>query len=158
MIINKLKFICAIGAVFLCVSASAFQKEDFKAAEKAASGVIARTLGRKPSNVKLVVTGPMEGSEYFSTEVKKGKLTVKGSSAVAVCRGFYDYVTSNHYGISTWTINNIVLPEKLADQPLKLVTTPFVLRQYMNVCTLGYTMPYWKWEDWEKELDRMALH
>ena len=42
MIINKLKFICAIGAVFLCVSASAFQKEDFKAAEKAASGVIAR--------------------------------------------------------------------------------------------------------------------
>lgn len=158
MIINKLKFICAIGAVFLCVSASASQKEDFKAAEKAASGVIARTLGKKPSNVKLVVTGPMEGSEYFSTEVKKGKLTVKGSSAVAVCRGFYDYVTSNHYGISTWTINNIVLPEKLADQPLKLVTTPFVLRQYMNVCTLGYTMPYWKWEDWEKELDRMALH
>ena len=77
---------------------------------------------------------------------------------MAVCRGFYDYVTSNHYGISTWTINNIVLPEKLADQPLKLVTTPFVLRQYMNVCTLGYTMPYWKWEDWEKELDRMALH
>ena len=82
MIINKLKFICAIGAVFLCVSASASQKEDFKAAEKAASGVIARTLGRKPSNVKLVVTGPMEGSEYFSTEVKKGELTVKGSSAV----------------------------------------------------------------------------
>lgn len=88
MIINKLKFMSVIGAVFLCLSASASQKEDFKAAEKAASGVITRTLGRKPSNVKLVVTGPMEGSEYFSTEVKKGKLTVKGSSAVAVCRGF----------------------------------------------------------------------
>ena len=48
MIFSKLKLMCAIGAVFLCVSASAAQKEDFKAAEKAASGVITRTLGRKP--------------------------------------------------------------------------------------------------------------
>lgn len=86
--------------------------------------MIARTLGKKPSNVKLVVTGPMEGSEYFSTEVKKGKLTVKGSSAVAVCRGFYDYVTSNHYGISTWTINNIVLPENLLTSRLNLSPLP----------------------------------
>lgn len=113
MIFSKLKLMCAVGAVFLCVSASAAQKDDFKAAEKAASGVITRTLGRKPSNVKLVVTGPLEGGEYFSTEVRKGKLTVKGSSAVAVCRGFYDYVTSNHYGLSTWTVNNIDLPENL---------------------------------------------
>lgn len=45
MIINKLKFMSVIGAVFLCLSASASQKEDFKAAEKAASGVITRTLG-----------------------------------------------------------------------------------------------------------------
>ena len=55
MIINKLKFICAIGAVFLCVSASASQKEDFKAAEKAASGVIARTLGKKPAQAENTV-------------------------------------------------------------------------------------------------------
>lgn len=100
MIINKLKFMSVIGAVFLCLSASASQKEDFKAAEKAASGVIARTLGRKPSNVKLVVTGPMEGSEYFSTEVKKGKLTVKGSSAVAVCRGSEWAICQNSTDIS----------------------------------------------------------
>lgn len=69
MITNKLKFMSVIGAVFLCLSASASQKEDFKAAEKAASGVITRTLGRKPSNVKLVVTGPMERQTY-----RKGKL------------------------------------------------------------------------------------
>lgn len=73
MIFSKLKLMCAVGAVFLCVSASAAQKDDFKAAEKAASGVIARTLGRKPSNVKLVVTGPLEGGEYFSTGSTKRK-------------------------------------------------------------------------------------
>ncbi len=93
MIFSKLKLMCAVGAVFLCVSASAAQKDDFKVAEKAASGVITRTLGRKPSNVKLVVTGPLEGGEYFSTEVRKGKLTVKGSSAVAVSA---DSMTMSH--------------------------------------------------------------
>ena len=127
-------------------------------ASEAAMKVVERTLGQKPRNVIFEVTGPVAEGEYFSTEAKNGKLTVKGSSTVAVCRGFYDYVTSNGMGLSTWTVNNISLPEKFADSPLKIVTTPFEHRQYMNVCTLGYTMPYWGWEEWEKELDRMALH
>ena len=29
---------------------------------------------------------------------------------------------------------------------------------YMNFCTHSYTMPWWQWESWEKELDWMALH
>ena len=28
----------------------------------------------------------------------------------------------------------------------------------LNVCTFGYTTPYWDWERWEKEIDRMALY
>ena len=27
-----------------------------------------------------------------------------------------------------------------------------------NVCTYGYSMPYWDWERWEKEIDWMAVH
>jgi hypothetical protein len=29
---------------------------------------------------------------------------------------------------------------------------------YMNFCTHSYTMPWWQWSDWEKNLDWMALH
>lgn len=125
---------------------------------KAARGVIARTLGHYPKNLVIEVTGPVSEGEYFSTEAKNGKLIVKGSSVTAACRGFYDYVTSGHYGMFTWTINNIQLPKAFPDTPLKIVTTPFEHRQYMNVCTFGYTMPYWGWEQWERELDWMALH
>ena len=31
-------------------------------------------------------------------------------------------------------------------------------RYYLNVCTLGYTMAFWGWEEWEQHLDWMALH
>jgi alpha-N-acetylglucosaminidase len=31
-------------------------------------------------------------------------------------------------------------------------------RYYYNVCTFGYTTPFWDWPEWEKEIDWMALH
>lgn len=154
------RFITLFAAVALISILPASAAKNRKATpEEAARGVIERTLGYSPKQITLEVTGPMQDdSEYYTTEVKKGRLTIKGSSPVAICRGFYDYVTSNHYGMFTWTVNNITLPDELPDQPLKIVTTPFRHRQYMNVCTYGYTMPYWKWEQWERELDWMALH
>ena len=115
------------------VTVSAAPDKSYRKASQAAMKVIERTVGQKPRNIILEVTGPVAEGEYFSTEAKDGKLTVKGSSTVAVCRGFYDYVTSNGMGLSTWTVNNIRLPEKFADSPLKIVTTPFEHRQYMNV-------------------------
>ena len=148
-----LTFAAALLGMLVC------WQHDLPAKDKAARGVITRTLGYNPRNVIIEVTGPLNDStEYYSTQVRKGKLTVKASSTVAACRGFYDYVKENHYGVVTWTVNNIKLPRRLPDQELKTVVTPFIHRQYMNVCTFGYTMPYWKFDTWEKELDWMALH
>ncbi|MDE6778060.1 MAG: alpha-N-acetylglucosaminidase, partial [Alistipes sp.] len=127
--------------------------------EKAARGVIERTLGYFPKKMTVRVAGRLQdGSDYYSTEVCKGNLVITGSTPVAVCRGFYDYVRSNNYGVVTWSANTIELPDVFPDQAKKIVVSPFKHRYYMNVCTLGYTMPYWKWEDWQRELDWMALH
>ncbi|WP_295712616.1 alpha-N-acetylglucosaminidase TIM-barrel domain-containing protein [Mucilaginibacter sp.] len=30
-------------------------------------------------------------------------------------------------------------------------------RFFLNYCTFGYTMHWWKWEDWEHLIDWMAL-
>lgn len=153
---NHLKLIILSVAVVLVAACGS---RDLSKEEQAAMGVLERTLGYYPRNVIIEVTGPENDStEYYSTEVKCGKLTVKASSTIAACRGFYDYVKANHYGMFTWTVNNIDLPLWFPKQELRKVTTPFVHRQYMNVCTFGYTMPYWKFETWEKELDWMALH
>ena len=145
---TKIFKILFLAAAVLGLSACC--QQDLSEAEKAARGVLKRTLGYNPRNVIIEVTGPLNDStEYYSTEVKSGRLTVKASSTVAACRGFYDYVKANHYGMVTWTVSNIDLPRRLPDQELKTVVTPFVHRQYMNVCTMGYTAPYWKFETWE---------
>lgn len=40
----------------------------------------------------------------------------------------------------------------------KKVESPFENHYLYNVCTYGYSMPYWDWERWEKEIDWMAVH
>lgn len=125
---------------------------------KEAEAVVRRFAGRElPLNLSLTLK-PIDGYDCFETSSSGGKLTIKGSSGVALCRGFYDYVRRNKAGIFTWTGSRCDLPKRLKDQKPRLTVSPFKHHYYLNVVTYGYTMPYWDWPRWEKELDWMALH
>lgn len=128
--------------------------------ESAAKDVISRFCGDSKIKISLKCeTTPDQKCDQFTTSVdKNGKLTIKGNSPVALCRGFYDYVRSQGYGINAWTGNRLDLPAKLPAQDAKTVTSPFRHHYYYNVVTYGYTTPYWDWNRWEQEIDWMALH
>jgi alpha-N-acetylglucosaminidase len=57
----------------------------------------------------------------------------------------------------TWGGKNLDLPEVWPDWQEKAVS-PYKFRYFLNVCTFGYTAPYWDWDRWSEELDWMALH
>lgn len=125
---------------------------------KQAEGVIQRFAGEKlPVKLSLSLD-KQDGCNVFETSTKNGKLQIKGSSGVALCRGFYDYVKSNGKGISSWSGNRLEWSDKIADTATKRVVSPFQNHYYFNVVTYGYTMPYWDWTRWEQEIDWMALH
>ena len=109
-----------------------------------------------PVSLKLK---PEKNSTYYQYEVQKGILRIQASDNVSLCRGFYDYIKDNHLGMYTWTGNSIAMPSKeLPDLSVKKTISPFANHYYFNVCTYGYSMPYWDWERWEQEIDWMALH
>lgn len=108
-----------------------------------------------PVSLKISKQG---NNTYYRYAVNNGKLSIIGSDNVSLCRGFYDYVKNNGWGLYTWSGNNMQLPERLPEQETVAVTSPFPNHYYFNVCTYGYTMPYWDWNRWEKEIDWMALH
>lgn len=88
--------------------------------ERSAMDVITRTLGYTPKNVTMkIVQQDKTALDYFTTEVSEGVLKITATSPTGACRAFYDYVTTNHYGVSTWSVNNIKLPKKLSDAPKK---------------------------------------
>lgn len=123
-----------------------------------ARDVLIRTLGNKAKNISLGVIDAIEGRDTYEYSAHRGFLTVRGSSAIAITRGVYDYLRDKDLGMVDWVGAEIHLPAKWPNARKKRVTTPFVIRQAYNVVTSGYTTPYWNWDRWECELDWLALH
>lgn len=124
--------------------------------KKEALNLIRRVVGRNDVPVKLDMR--KSADTYFNHEVKNGTLRITASNEVALCRGFYDYMKQNHHGMYSWSGSSLQLPDGLQDSPARRVVSPVESHYYFNVVTYGYTMPFWDWNRWEKEIDWMALH
>ncbi|MEG1729960.1 MAG: alpha-N-acetylglucosaminidase TIM-barrel domain-containing protein, partial [Bacteroidaceae bacterium] len=120
--------------------------------------VIQRFVGKDvPVDLSLSLK-KQKGCDKFVYTVKNGRLKIQGSSGVALCRGFYDYVKGQNAGICSWSGKRVAWPSRLKNQPAREVVSPFQHHYNFNVVTYGYTMPYWDWARWETEIDWMALH
>ena len=124
----------------------------------AARQVIQRTFPQLAPNVRLQAMPDHQGKPAFEQHVYGNRLTVKGSNAVALCRGVYDFVRRNHLGINSWSGNRYSAPASFADAATASVVSPVAHHYYLNVVTYGYTTAYWDWQRWEQEIDWMALH
>ena len=142
--------------LFFGLAAAAADRDGVREAQ----AVIERTFGEFPRHVtlKMQPKTDADGCDWFEYGVRRGVLRIEGSSVTALCRGFYDYVVRNGYGIASWSGNRLELPERLPDIAEVRVESPFRHRLYYNVCTYGYTTPFWGWDEWEREIDWMALH
>ena len=99
-------------------------------------------------------------TDYFTLSSQSGKICIQGNNYNSMAVGLNYYLKNYcHTHVSWYASDSIVMPKELP-----LVDTP-VSRQakcdnrfFLNYCTFGYTMPYWKWQDWERLIDWMALN
>lgn len=108
----------------------------------------------------LLESIPAENSkDVFEIESSKGKIILRGSSGVAIASGLYHYLTEFCHAQITWNGTNLHLPKQLPVVNEKIhKNTPYDYRYYLNYCTFNYSMSWWDWSRWEKEIDWMALH
>lgn len=126
--------------------------------EDAARGVFTRLGLDGKIDLDLSQSSRENGCQKFQTEVLNNRLFINASSGVAMCHALYDYMTRHGMGIVSWSGNRIAIPEKLPYEVVHKVISPVQNHYYLNVVTFGYTMPYWDWERWEKEIDWMVMH
>jgi alpha-N-acetylglucosaminidase len=124
----------------------------------AARGVLDRLLGKRAQEFQLAVIPQDRGKAVFEVDASGGVVHVKGSDAIALCRGAYHYLRNAVHGMVTWSGSHCPLPTRLPDFPHTRIVSPNEYRQYFNVCTFGYTTVWWDWRRWEREIDWMALH
>lgn len=123
---------------------------------KVSEDVILRTIGTL-DGVTLVEIPSEGGKDCYEICAQDGSLVVKGSSPSAICYAFNKYLRYACGSMITWGGKHLELPEIWPDWQEK-ATSPYQFRYFLNVCTFGYTAPYWDWNRWSEELDWMALH
>ena len=127
-------------------------------ATSSARGVLTRLLGARANEFNLGWMPPVDERMVYRVEASGGRVSIKGSSGVAISRGAYAYLRQACNAMVTWSGQHLELPEKLPDYAERQVVCPYQFTQYYNVCTFGYSTPFWDWERWKRELDWMALH
>jgi alpha-N-acetylglucosaminidase len=123
-----------------------------------ARAVLVRLLGTRAEEVSLSWIPPEKGHQVYEVSASGGKVSIQGSGGVAICRGMYAYLREACRSMVTWSGRHLALPATFPDYARQRVVCPYQFTQYYNVCTFGYSTPFWNWERWERELDWMALH
>ena len=98
-------------------------------------------------------------SDFFELEQRGEKIAIKGNNGVSMARGLNYFLRNYCHKSVSWCGNNMSgIPEVLPSLDQKVrVSASFPYRYYLNYCTYSYSMAYWDWARWEKEIDWMAL-
>ncbi len=107
----------------------------------------------------LNIEDKRDGKSFYEISTLDGKILIKGDCTVSLAMGYYAYlkkyckVNFAHCGNTNFEVTKAVFPTETV-----LHTFSQKKRAYLNYCTLSYSMRSWKWEEWEKEIDFMAMN
>ncbi len=106
--------------------------------------------------IDQVPNAPKKGKSQPS---KAAPIIIRGNSWVNIAVGINWYL-KHHAGIHlSWNNMSIALPANLpAIKQKERHETELKLRYDFNYCTFSYSMAFWDWNRWQKEIDWMALH
>ncbi|HEY9044601.1 MAG TPA: alpha-N-acetylglucosaminidase [Ohtaekwangia sp.] len=126
---------------------------------KSAEALIKRVIPQHATNFRVESLSESAPTDVFEIESKNKKIVLRGNNGVAVASALYYYLREYTHCQITWNGTNLKLGEKLPAVPAKIrKTSPYTYRYYLNYCTFNYSMSWWDWPRWEKEIDWMALH
>lgn len=122
----------------------------------AVSGLADRILG--PERAAIVFREQEGPQRFFEYRAEGGELTVTATDAIAAAVGLHAYLREVCAVTVDWDARLPLPVSGFADAPPTRRTAEVDQAYYLNFCTTGYTSPYWGWDEWEREVDWMALH
>lgn len=149
----KFRFVAFL--FLLCLISTSVTAGSFSSVQK----LVNRRIPWLAPHVEFLSIPQVEGKDVFELSTAGNKLTVKASGANAAAMGINWYL--KHYCHRSMSH----LGDQLAPvSPLPVINgkitqvAEFPVRYALNYCTINYTMSFYDWVAWERELDWMALN
>jgi alpha-N-acetylglucosaminidase len=121
--------------------------------------LIKRVIPRYASSFIIEDISAENEKDVFEVESRGKNIVLRGNNGTSVACALYHYLTEYCHCQITWNGTNLQLPASLPLVKEKVhKATPYTYRYYLNYCTFNYSMSWWDWERWQKEIDWMALH
>ncbi len=154
----KIRFIYVVLMVFGLFLMMACTTKENSQNQQTGFSLIERIIPGKSDLFKVEIL-PSDTVDWFEIESENNKIVLRGNNGVSVASAFYYYLKEYCNCQITWNGTNLDLPEQLPEVEQKIhKDSPYEYRYYLNYCTFNYSMSWWDWERWEKEIDWMALH
>jgi len=124
-----------------------------------AHDLIERILPGRSGGFALETIPADQGRDVFEIESRAGKIILRGNNGVSLASAFNWYLKYAAQCDFSECGSQLQLPAILPPVAKKIHHAATVPQRYMfNYCTFGYTMPWWDWLRWERELDWMAMN
>lgn len=121
--------------------------------------LIKRTVPNHTNSFDIEYKQDKSGKDFFEISTKKNTILLTGNNNISIASALYYYLKNITHCDISWNGINLNLPQKLPLLKDKIICySPYQYRYYLNYCTNNYTMTWWDWERWEKEIDWMALN
>ena len=121
-------------------------------------GMIERLLPGCGAQFALEQIPAENGYDVWEMDARGGRPVLRGNNPVSVACALNAYLEDEIGACISRSGSNIPLPEVL---PAPRAAVRRVIRQrrraYMNYCTISYSAAWWCWDEWEREIDLMAL-
>ncbi len=125
----------------------------------AAKELVNRLLPTHQDQFILEIVPSSKTNDHFEVTSKGNKIVLRGTSGIALCGALYTYIKTYLHGDIGWNGTHLPLPKVLPTVEAKIEKdSPYRYRYYLNYCTYQYSMAWWDWNRWEKEIDWMALN
>jgi len=145
----------------LCLSAFLFfVSTAFAQLNKSATTALIQRIVKDKVTWFTIEEIPQEnGKDVFEVESRNGKIVLRGSNGLSVASALNYFLKNVCFCDIGWNGTNLKLPAAVPVIASKIhKTTPYTYRYYLNYCTFQYSMSWWDWDRWQKEIDWMALN
>ena len=144
-------FLCA----FVLILARKSFATDFKPTKNLAERVI-------PEHASKIIFKKITAKKdtFVLSDAADGNILIEANSPLSAAVGLNYYLKYYCKITLSWDVD-VKIPKVAKLPKVGKKITKFCdakNRFFLNYCTYGYTLPYWKWREWERLIDWMALN